>query len=265
MHTGHAPMQAADGDKGSQLLEANYLRWGQVLLWRCMAAWEGGKEGHSLSEAGLEPFLEEKSFILHHPPTSSPALAPQIWVRTSGRWEGREVWSDKPQVQRREMPPDRLLLQGTLKTVPTLYQIEIIFMQKPTRALLVARGKKASSEGKELLTSLSSLQSKVCACILSRFSHAWLFMTLWTVAYRAPLSMRFSRQEYWSGLPCPPPGDLPYPRIEHLSLMSPALAGKFFTTSNTWETHNQRIGTQVFRTCGALGSSAQTTNRYNFL
>ena len=44
-----------------------------------------------------------------------------------------------------------------------------------------------------------------------------------------------SRQEYWSGLPCPPPGDLPDPDIESVSLMSPALAGRFFTTSATWE------------------------------
>ena len=48
--------------------------------------------------------------------------------------------------------------------------------------------------------------------------------------------MEFSRQEYWSGLPCPPPGDLPIPGIEPSSLMSPALAGGFFTTSTTWET-----------------------------
>ena len=52
---------------------------------------------------------------------------------------------------------------------------------------------------------------------------------------QAPLSMRFSRQEYWSGLPCPPPGDLPDPGIKPTSLMSPALAGGFFTTSTTWE------------------------------
>ena len=52
-------------------------------------------------------------------------------------------------------------------------------------------------------------------------------MTSWTVAHQAPLSMGFSRQEYWSGA-CPPPGDLPDPGIEHLSLMPPALAGGFF-------------------------------------
>ena len=47
--------------------------------------------------------------------------------------------------------------------------------------------------------------------------------------------MGFSRQEYWSGLPCPPPGDLPYPAIKPMSLMSPALSGGFFITSTTWE------------------------------
>ena len=50
--------------------------------------------------------------------------------------------------------------------------------------------------------------------MLSRFSHVRLFLTLWTVAIQAPLSMGFSRQEPWSGLPCPPPGDLPHPGTE---------------------------------------------------
>ena len=56
-----------------------------------------------------------------------------------------------------------------------------------------------------------------------------------TVARQAPLSMGFSRQEYWSGLPCPPPGDLSDPGIQPVSLMPPALAVQFFTTSATWE------------------------------
>ena len=56
------------------------------------------------------------------------------------------------------------------------------------------------------------------------------FATLWTVARQTPQSMGFSRQEYWSGSPCPPPGDLPDPGIELVSLMSPALAGGLFTT-----------------------------------
>ena len=53
-----------------------------------------------------------------------------------------------------------------------------------------------------------------CACVLSHFSHVQLFATLWTVAHQASLSMGFSRQEYWSGLPCPPLGGLPNPGIE---------------------------------------------------
>ena len=54
-------------------------------------------------------------------------------------------------------------------------------------------------------------------------------LTPWTVAYQAPLSMGFSKEEYWRGLPCPPPGDLPDPGIELTSLASPALVGEFST------------------------------------
>ena len=61
-------------------------------------------------------------------------------------------------------------------------------------------------------------------------SHVWVFATLWIVACQVPLSMGFSRQEYWSGLPFPFPGDLPDPVIETVSPASPVLAGEFFTT-----------------------------------
>ena len=71
----------------------------------------------------------------------------------------------------------------------------------------------------------------------SSVGHVQLFAILWTAACQAPLSMGLSRQEYWSGLPCSPPGDLPDPGVEPASLMSPPLAGRFFTTSATWETH----------------------------
>ena len=57
----------------------------------------------------------------------------------------------------------------------------------------------------------------------------------WAVAHQTPLSMEFSRQEFWSGFPFPTPGDLPDPGIEPASPASPALAGGFFTTSTTWE------------------------------
>ena len=73
--------------------------------------------------------------------------------------------------------------------------------------------------------------------MLSCLNCVQVFATLWNVVYQAPLSMGVSRQEYWSGLPFIPPGDLPDPGIELSSPVSPALAGGFFTTSSTWEAH----------------------------
>ena len=73
-------------------------------------------------------------------------------------------------------------------------------------------------------------------CVQSHFSRVRLSASLWTVACQSPLSMGFSRQEYWSGLPYPPPGDFPKPGTEPMSLMSPALADRFFTARATWET-----------------------------
>ena len=72
-------------------------------------------------------------------------------------------------------------------------------------------------------------------CVLGRFSHVGLFATPWIVACQAPLSMEFSREEYWNEFPCPPPGDLPDPGIKPGSLMSAALTGRFFTSSTIWE------------------------------
>ena len=71
----------------------------------------------------------------------------------------------------------------------------------------------------------------VRACVLSHFSHVQLFETLWTVACQAPLSMRFSRQEYWSGLPCAPPEDLPDPGIKPVSYIS-CIAGRLYPLSD---------------------------------
>ena len=72
------------------------------------------------------------------------------------------------------------------------------------------------------------------AWMLSCFSHVQLFVTLWTISRQASQSMGFSRQEYWNGLPCTPPGDLPDPGIEPVFLTS-TLADGFFTTSSIWE------------------------------
>ena len=84
-------------------------------------------------------------------------------------------------------------------------------------------------------TPLPSPKPTKSACVLSQFNLVLRSVTPWTVAHQAPLSMAFSRQEYWSGLPCPPPGDLPDPGIKPMSPVSPALAGGFFTTGATWE------------------------------
>ena len=73
------------------------------------------------------------------------------------------------------------------------------------------------------------------ACVPGCFRRVRLFPTLRTVARQAPLSMGFSRQEYWSGLPYPSPGDLPAPGMGPVSLPSPALVGGFFTTGTAWE------------------------------
>ena len=71
--------------------------------------------------------------------------------------------------------------------------------------------------------------------LLNHFSRVSRYVTLWAIACQAPLSVGFSRQEYWSGLPCPPREDLPDSGMELRSPVSPALAVVFFTASATWE------------------------------
>ena len=93
--------------------------------------------------------------------------------------------------------------------------------------------------------------------MLSCFSHVWLSVTLWTEAHQAPLSMGFSQQEFWSGLPCPPPRDLPDPGIEPTSLMSPELAGRCFITSATWEAR------AVTTTCNDVWLLLKLTNTHH--
>ena len=81
-----------------------------------------------------------------------------------------------------------------------------------------------------VITNNAAINTLVHVCILSHFSCVRLCQD--------PLSMGFSRQEHWSGLPCPPPGGLSNPGREAMSLMLPALAGRFFTTSTIWEALN---------------------------
>ena len=71
--------------------------------------------------------------------------------------------------------------------------------------------------------------------LLSRFSQIQFFVTLWTVVLQIPLSMGFSRQEYWSGLPFPPPGDLPDPGFKHVSPGAPILQAVSLLLSHIFE------------------------------
>ena len=100
----------------------------------------------------------------------------------------------------------------------------------------------------------SFLKKKVMCMCEHTLSHVQLFATLWTVACQAHLSREFSRQEYWSGWPCPSPGTkLP-------SLASPALAGRFFTT--TWEAKERGTRDQIaniHRSQTKIGNSKKTS------
>ena len=80
----------------------------------------------------------------------------------------------------------------------------------------------------------------------NHFSHVQLFVTLWIVARQAPLSMGFSRQEYWSGLPCLPSWDLSDLGIKPTSLIFLALVGRFLTPSTTWEAPPTKILYDLF-------------------
>ena len=110
-------------------------------------------------------------------------------------------------------------------------------------------------------------ESTMWACLLSRFSHVQLFETLWTVACQAPLSMGFSRQEYWSGLPLPSLVYLPNPGIKRTSLLSPTLADGFFTTSSTWEAQKpirvQYYITHCSITYGTQANFFRPTNKFD--
>ena len=78
---------------------------------------------------------------------------------------------------------------------------------------------------------MTELSEAWCQSSIQMLSHVQLFATPWAVARQAPLFMEFPRQEYWSELPCPPPGDLPDSGIEPASSAFPALASRFFLTA----------------------------------
>ena len=121
-----------------------------------------------------------------------------------------------------------LAVQGALKCLPPhLSSKESVLWH--SAFFMVQLSHLYMTTGKTIALSIWIFASKVM------FLSVQLCAALWTVAPQAPLSMGFSRREYWSGLPCPPPGDLPHLGIEPGSLTSPALAGRFYTISTTRE------------------------------
>ena len=108
----------------------------------------------------------------------------------------------------------------------------------------------------------------LCLCAWP-LSHVLLFATSWTVALQAPLSMGFSRQEYWSGFPCVSSGDLPNPGIEPTSPMSPALTGRFFTTvppgKPLWNTCIYQIADKIVSLAGRRTEAGATHKTWSTL
>ena len=104
-----------------------------------------------------------------------------------------------------------------------------------------------------------------CTCVLSR---VWLFVTLWAVSSQAPLSVGFSRQEYWSGLPFPSPSDLPKPGIKPASPVSPALQADSLPTEpsgNLWLTYNTKQTWAIFEVITVASFTFYLTSQCEFL
>ena len=103
----------------------------------------------------------------------------------------------------------------------TTYRLTLVYWDKTLHYTMIWSHNEAIDGKATILEALPLFEVPLLCCLVS---HVWLFLTPWTVAGQAPLSVGFPRQEYWSGWPFPSPGDLPDPGTE------PALAGGFFTT-----------------------------------
>ena len=119
------------------------------------------------------------------------------------------------------------ILQGKLSHLPFQYlHKDLMIWGHISNPGILAAKSLAVKAGGVIMNCYDGLYM-ICVCVLS---HVWLSVTPRTVVDQASLSMGFSQQEYWSGLPFPSPEDLPDPGIEPTSLASPALAGRFFST-----------------------------------
>ena len=121
------------------------------------------------------------------------------------------------------------------------FQLQRHSFQRNPRADLLQNGLVGSpcSPGDSQESSPTPQFKRINSLTLSLLHRVQLFERLLDYILPGCSAVGFSRQEYWSGLPCPPPGDLPDSGIKPVSLVSLALAGRFFTTSATWEAQNQ--------------------------
>ena len=126
-----------------------------------------------------------------------------------------------------------LAVQRSLKSLPQHHSLKALIFHHPAfftvqlSHLYMTMGKTKQTNKQ---TKKQNIALTISGCLLSCFSHVRPCGTQWNITYEAPLSMGFSKQEYWSGFPYLPLGDLPNPGIKPTFLMSPALAGRFFTT-----------------------------------
>ena len=146
---------------------------------------------------------------LHH-----SIISDSLWL--SMGFSHKEYWSQLP------FPPPGYLPHSGNEPLPSSLAFQVDSLP-------------LSLWGSPFLLGLSNISLYACGSTHS-LSHIWLFETSWAAAQQAPLSMEFSRQGNWSGFPFPTSGDLPNPGIKSMSLASPALASRFFTTE-TAEKH----------------------------
>ena len=134
--------------------------------------------------------------------------------------------------------------------------MSVIWNQKPVAATFYRRTSKTPHVSRTSGVSQRALRCGMHVCMLNYFTCVQVFATPWTVAHQTPLSMGFTKQEYWSRLPYPPPRDLPNSGIEFTSPTSPALAGGFFTTKATYQKAPSSVGrAKCRRFCSQTGLS----------
>ena len=182
--------------------------------------------------SGLQPFKQR--FFTIAPLTPPRALVAQSACRSGKSRTGTGI------------PRDQLELCSVPTQVPLYLCVSVSSTKKERQGLTTLMALEAQDGAYCPLIQYFVSSQSVClprapgqnACALSHFSWVSLFATQWTIAHQPPLSMGFSRQQYWSGLLCPPPGFLPTAGIESIYFTSTCI-DRFFTSSSTWEAQAQ--------------------------